>query len=48
MEKNTYSEIDDISEIELDLIRNLSYMECNDDGIYPTLDFILEDLNEEV
>ena len=48
MDEKKYSEIDDISNEELELIRTLSYMECNDEGIYPTLDFILNMENEEI
>jgi hypothetical protein len=46
MKENKYNEVDNISYEELELIRNLSYMECIDDGIYPTLDFVI-DMDEE-
>ena len=41
MEEKKIEDVDDISAEELELIRTLSHMECIDDGVYPTLDFIM-------
>lgn len=42
MEENNYIE-DDISSEELELIRTLSHLECIDDGIYPELNFAIDE-----
>ena len=43
MEEKIYNDVDDISVEELELIRTLSHMECIDEGIYPLLDFLIEE-----
>lgn len=43
MRENRDNELDDISLEELELIRTLSHLECIDDGIYPELNFAIED-----
>ena len=43
MEENRYDEIDDISLEELELIRTLSHLECIDEGIYPELNFVMDE-----
>lgn len=43
MNENIYIEEEDISFEELEFIRTLSHLECIDDGIYPSLNFILDD-----
>ena len=48
MEENRNVEIEDISDEELELIRTLSHLECVDDGIYPQLDFMIDDDFEDV
>ena len=42
MEENKYIE-DDISLEELELIRTLSHLECIDEGIYPELNFTMDE-----
>ena len=47
MEELKYGKVeDDINFDEMDLVRNLSYMDNNDDEIYPSLDYVL-DIDEE-
>lgn len=43
MKENVYNDAEDISFEELELIRTLSHLECLDDGICPSLDFLLND-----
>lgn len=42
-----YNDINDISYEELELIRNLSCMECVDDGVYPVLDFVIDSFEDD-
>jgi hypothetical protein len=43
MEENNYIEKEDISLEELELIRTLSHLECIDEGIYPELNFTMDE-----
>ena len=47
MEENNYIE-DDISLEELELIKTLSHLECIDEGIYPELNFVIDEAMDDI